>query len=440
MARGLAEHLEPTTVLGPGGDTFVPSADAAVKPLYPLLLAGLHLFGVPWLTAAAVVTATAAASTVVLAALLASRITGSPWAGAAAGLVLLASPSLGFWSGFSGPDPLAQALGLGAALAFVCRRPVLGGALTGLAIATRPELALLAIAAAAVAARRREVRTDVGRAALAATGTVGLLFAAIRPPLALPDSELLLLAGVAVGCVVVVAFAPARIAACMVALGLGVAAVLVTRASGINELWRHDWPLLVLSAAGVVLSVGDRQRRLVAALLLGGALLLGSVYAVKNPGLERYFVVLLPVAALLAGIAAAAIPRWARPLALGAVALVLVAGVVRPVPGSRDYDVFAVIARKVEPAVPVSAPLVTAAPDAYGFLLPGHTVREMRAGVRGAILLDPAQRLYQPALTAKGDVVLRVADEVAFARPDGELDAAPAIVVTGDVVRAIPRG
>ena len=29
MARGISEHLRPTTVLGPGGDQFVPSADAA---------------------------------------------------------------------------------------------------------------------------------------------------------------------------------------------------------------------------------------------------------------------------------------------------------------------------------------------------------------------------------------------------------------------------
>ncbi|HSI97275.1 MAG TPA: hypothetical protein VK926_02850, partial [Gaiellaceae bacterium] len=32
MARGLSENLEPTTTLGPSGDPFVPSPDAAVKP------------------------------------------------------------------------------------------------------------------------------------------------------------------------------------------------------------------------------------------------------------------------------------------------------------------------------------------------------------------------------------------------------------------------
>jgi hypothetical protein len=47
MARGIAEHFEPTTVLGPGGDTFVPSPDAAAKPVYPLVVAGVHVFGFP---------------------------------------------------------------------------------------------------------------------------------------------------------------------------------------------------------------------------------------------------------------------------------------------------------------------------------------------------------------------------------------------------------
>ena len=42
MARGIGEHLRPTTVLGPGGELFVPSADAAAKPLYPALVACVH--------------------------------------------------------------------------------------------------------------------------------------------------------------------------------------------------------------------------------------------------------------------------------------------------------------------------------------------------------------------------------------------------------------
>ena len=45
MARGIGEHLRPTTVMGPGGDVFVPSADAAAKPLYPLLVWAAHSLG-----------------------------------------------------------------------------------------------------------------------------------------------------------------------------------------------------------------------------------------------------------------------------------------------------------------------------------------------------------------------------------------------------------
>ena len=58
----------------------------------------------------------------------------------------------------------------------------------------------------------------------------------------------------------------------------------------------------------------------------------------------------------------------------------------------------------------------------------------MRPGSRGAVLLDAAQRLYEPDLTAKGKVVVRVSDEIAFSRPDAEIDAAPALLVAGTVV------
>ena len=192
----------------------------------------------------------------------------------------------------------------------------------------------------------------------------------------------------------VVALAPAAVARYAAAAALGVATVVVVGSPGAAELWRHDWPLLVLAAVGLLVLARDGSGGPLAVVVLGCVLLLGAVYAVKNPGLERYFALLLPCAALLVGIAAARAPSRARPLALGVIALAAVVGFVRPIPGSRDYDVFAVIAERVEPSLPASAPLVTAAPDAYGFLLPQHAVRDMRPGVRGAILLDPAQRLY----------------------------------------------
>jgi hypothetical protein len=79
-------------------------------------------------------------------------------------------------------------------------------------------------------------------------------------------------------------------------------------------------------------------------------------------------------------------------------------------------------------------PLVTAAPDAYGFWLPDHSVIRMRPGISGAILLDAAQRLYEPRLTADGRVVARVGGALAFSRPDLEIDTDPAILVVGSVV------
>jgi hypothetical protein len=79
-------------------------------------------------------------------------------------------------------------------------------------------------------------------------------------------------------------------------------------------------------------------------------------------------------------------------------------------------------------------PLVTAAPDAYGFWLPEQRVRRMRPGIHGAILLDAAQRLYEPRLTADGRVVARVGGTLAFSRPDLEIDTDPAVLVVGSVV------
>jgi hypothetical protein len=170
-------------------------------------------------------------------------------------------------------------------------------------------------------------------------------------------------------------------------------------------------------------------------LVLGSVLLLGAVYVLKNPTLARYFSLVLPAAAVLAGAAVASLPRATRPAALGAMAVGATLCFLHPVAGSRDYDMFPVVAQQVAGHLDRTA-LVTAAPDAYGFWLPTHPVRAMRAGARGAVLLDATQRLYAPGLTATGSVVARIADELAFARPDLEIDAEPAVLVVGEVVAA----
>ena len=435
MARGIAEHLQPTTMLGPGGDAFVPNPDAALKPLFPILVAGTHAVGLSWLEAARVVTSVAGAVAVTALALLVARIGRSTIAGLGAGLLLLTSPTASFWSGFSGPDPLAQALVLTAALAFVVRRPRLGGILTALAIAARPEVAVLALAAALVTATRKPYRGDLVRAATTTIVATALLFASVRTPLAFPEWRLVALALLLVPAVTVAALVLPATRRLRVGVALSAVLVLlaVLREPGPGELARAEWPLLVLAGVALVALLVDGRRAPATAFTMVGVLALGGVYLLKNPSLTRYFSLVLPAAALLAGLAVTSVPRRLRPVTLAAVALVALAGVDRSFPGSRDYDVFAEVASRVAPKLD-GAPLVTAAPDAYGFWLPAHPVQRMRPGARGAVMLDAAQRLYEPRLTARGVVTARVTEEIAFARPDGEIDAGPAVVVAGTVV------
>jgi hypothetical protein len=435
MARGIGEHLQPTTVLGPGGDAFVPNADAAVKPLFPLAVAAVHALGVSWLDAATLVTVVAGAWVVTVVALLVRALTGSTVAGLAAGTLVLASPSIAFWTGFSGPDPLAVALILSAALAFTHRRARLGGVLTGLAVAARPEMVLLALAAGLLALRDERGRAEVRRAAPAALVTGSLVFALLRTPVAVTDWKLASLLPIGLIALALVMRAPPQVLRYGAVASLGVVAVVVLERPGPSTLWQEDRPLLILAAVALVVLLHDRERSPAALVVLGGVLLLGAVYLVKNPALGRYFALLLPAAALLAGLAVAALPGRFRAAGIAAVAVVAALGLLHPVPGSRDYDMFPVVAGGLESRLETGhEPLVTAAPDAYGFWLPEHGVKRMRPGVRGAVLLDAAQRLYEPQLTADGTVVARVHGALAFARPDLEIDAEPAILVAGRVV------
>ncbi len=438
MARGISEHLEPTTMLGPGGELFVPNADAAAKPLFPFAIAVVHFLGVGWLGAATIVTSLASAAVVALVFLLASRLGGTWLAGAAAAALLLASPSLAFWSGFSGPEPLAQALGLGAALAFVHHRPRLGGVLLALAVAARPELVLVALAAFIVYVATPPRRPDATRGAMAFALTLGLVFLALRPPIALPDGELLWTVPVLLLLCFAAAVAPAHW------LPVGAAVVLVTivvtgsgSASGLAEVWHDEWPLIGAGLVGLGVALFDPNRNGHAFRIFAVAVLLGAVYWVKNPGLERYFAILLPLVALLVGVGAAVlVHRWRWFVApVGAAVAIAAIGLVRTSSGTHDQDVFSRTAQKLEPVLSRSDPLVTAAPDAYGFWLPEQPVRTMRPGASGLVLLDPAQRSYSPHLAASGKVVARVESEFAFSRPDGEIDAGTAVVVAGRVTR-----
>jgi hypothetical protein len=372
MAKGIAAHGRPIVTLGAGGDTWIPSADASVKPLFPALVALVHLLGVPLRAAAEGITVAAGAAICVLAGALSARLTASTAVGAAAGALCIASPTLGHWIAFSGPDPLAQALALGAALALLNRRPGLAGALAGLCIATRPEYALLAVPVCAFSLRFATV----------ACATVAAVLFAVRPP---------------------------------IALNTAAASIAGAAPSGLTGVLRSDWPLFALAALG--LAYAPRRHAVV---LVGAASALGLAYLLKDPGSARYFSTLVPVAIIAAAYAFARRPGAL--LAAGAVALMLA----MPRPAGPSPDGLRQVAKRLAGTEPV----YTAAPDAYGLML-SRPVRFLRPGVHGLILVDGAQRTYAPEITVRGRVVRRLPKAAPFVRPNGTLDDEPITIVRG---------
>jgi hypothetical protein len=95
-------------------------------------------------------------------------------------------------------------------------------------------------------------------------------------------------------------------------------------------------------------------------------------------------------------------------------------------------DAFTGIATRLEHGP--SGPLVTAAPDAYGMLLPGRAVRLMRPGATGLVLVDGAARAYEPRLRVVGRLVEAIPSGAGFLRPDGRIDDAPALLYRGRVL------
>jgi hypothetical protein len=122
-------------------------------------------------------------------------------------------------------------------------------------------------------------------------------------------------------------------------------------------------------------------------------------------------------------------------LAAGAAAVALSLTVALSVaPARLAPDPFASLALQLSHAP--QGTLVSAAPDAYGFLLPERPEQSLRPGRRGLILLDAAQRTYQPGLSARGAIVAHLSVPHGFRQPNGTLDTGPAVLVRGVVTPA----
>jgi hypothetical protein len=151
----------------------------------------------------------------------------------------------------------------------------------------------------------------------------------------------------------------------------------------------------------------------------------------KNGSNARYAAELLPLAALGASLGFVAVPR--RRLAVVAAGAAVAAVAFAAAPPTPARDSFHTIARELPDS---NRPLVTAAADAYGFLLYPRPVRWLRPGARGLVLLDGAARAYEPDAKARGPVVARLYSGNGFLRPDGRIDRLPALLVppTGSFV------
>ena len=196
---------------------------------------------------------------------------------------------------------------------------------------------------------------------------------------------------------------------------------------------RQDWPLLLLGLGGLALCLRSPRSRSTALSIVALSLPLAVVYWVKNPGLERYVAQLVPELALVAALGLATLGRARLPVATAASAL-LTAGIALSSQPSIGVDSFQELAPVLEGAP--AGPLVTATPDAYGFLLPERPIRRLRAGAEGLVLIDGAARAYAPGLEVDGKLLRRIPVITGFLRPDGTVDREPALLYRGRVVRS----
>jgi hypothetical protein len=442
MARGIGDHLRPITQLGHGGEVFVPSVDAAAKPIFPALVALATAAGANALDAARAISVFAAAAVVVLLGMLAFQLTRSALAAIAAAGALLASPAAAFWSGFAGPDQLGIALALAAAILATRGRTRLAGVAGALACGCRPELTVVALAGVGACAASigtpRFARLVEGL--IAFVFTLAAILIVLRPPIALPTDAWLGALAVPAGAAAVIP--PARIGArrrlslVVATVLLAALAALAAGAPGASALAHSEAPLLLAGAVSVLLACAFGAGRSALALVLTAAGL-AALYLTKNPSSERYLTLLLPLVCLSVALGVAVLSRnGRRAWCVALLALVVINPLASPARPALARDAFASLTPSLAHLPP--GPLVSASPDAFGVLLPDRPQRELRAGARGLILLDGAARAYTSGLAARGQLVMTIPAGDGFARPDGRIDGKPVYVVRGVVVR-LPR-
>jgi hypothetical protein len=307
----------------------------------------------------------------------------------------------------------------------LARRPLAAGLLAGLTTFARPELGLLLVAGGIVLTLEPERRPEALRFLAAAFTTAAALLVLLRPPIVLaPETTAIACAG-AIAAAAIALLAPARLA---VVAGLALLVGCAARFPALTHLALHEPWLSGACAAGLVLSWRTRA----AAVLSVALAVLAIAYDTRNGASSRYLVELLPLAAAAAAIggarAAGRARRVAVAVAAGAAVVLAATAAAAPAPGP---DTFTTIARELPRS---GTPLVTAAPDAYGYLLSPRPVRSLAAGAQGLLLFDGSARAYDPGLGYRGRLVARLAAGDGFIDPSGRVDRTPALLVRGRVL------
>jgi hypothetical protein len=310
-------------------------------------------------------------------------------------------------------------------------------------VLSRPELALLALAAATVGVARAELRQATSRALVSFTAALAVVLAGLRPPLGeIPIGTLAVasLAAAVAGAVFLVATrAGSNVGIPLVAGAVVTILFLVAVtgfAPGIRHWGQNDWPLLAAALGGCFLAATTRRLRTPVCAIVLAAGLLAFAYVLKNPAADRYLSLLTPLVAVLASLPAAASIRAQRRIALvatgGLVGTTLALG---GLPALAP-DGFPTIARQLEALNGPSLPIVTAAPDAYGVLLADRPVRIARPGLSGLIVVDGAMRAYDPELRLSARTLATLDPGAGFLAPDGVIDSRPVRLKVGRVVGA----